>query len=92
MAQLNHTPRLLEAEVALTVLFCLIDDAYTHLNPRALCYESLKHLSDSEVVALLHSSSSCGACKANAPFCGTQRGSSPTRSLGWWGSAPFLVP
>src|SRR5215211_1974568 len=52
MAQLNHTPRLSETEEALTVLFCLIDDAYAHLNPRAQRYESLKRLSDSEVIAL----------------------------------------
>jgi len=52
MAQPNHTPRLAHTEEALTVLFCLIDDAYAHLNPRARCYESLKRLSDSEVIAL----------------------------------------
>src|SRR5215213_3471612 len=52
MAQPNHTPRLTHTEEALTVLFCLIDDAYAHLNPRARCYESLKRLSDSEVIAL----------------------------------------
>jgi len=53
MAQPNHTPRLVETEEALTVLFCLIDDAaYVHLNPRARCYESIKRLSDSEVIAL----------------------------------------
>src|ERR671911_867926 len=52
MAQPNHTPRLLQTEEALTVLFCLIDDAYAHLNPRARCYESIKRLSDSEVIAL----------------------------------------
>ena len=46
MAQPNHTPRLAQTEEALTVLFCLIDDAYAHLNPRARCYESLKRLSD----------------------------------------------
>jgi hypothetical protein len=39
-------------EEALTVLFCLIDDAYAHLNPRARHYESIKRLSDSEVIAL----------------------------------------
>src|SRR3954451_2416369 len=49
MAQLNHTSRLVETEEALTVLFCLLDDAYAHLNPRARCYESIKRLSDSEV-------------------------------------------
>ena len=52
MAHPNHTPRLLQTEEALTVLFCLIDDAYAHLNPRARCYESIKRLSDSEVIAL----------------------------------------
>jgi hypothetical protein len=34
------------------VLFCLIDDAYALLNPRGRRYESLKRLSDSEVIAL----------------------------------------
>src|SRR5215208_5177546 len=52
MAHPNHTPRLAQTEQALTVLFCLIDDAYAHLNPRARCYESIKRLSDSEVIAL----------------------------------------
>jgi hypothetical protein len=52
MAQPNHTPRLAYTEEALTVLFCLIDDAYAHLNPRARHYESIKRLADSEVIAL----------------------------------------
>jgi hypothetical protein len=54
MAQPNHTPRLAHTEEALTVLFCLIDDAYAHLNPcgGARHYESLKRLSDSEVITL----------------------------------------
>lgn len=53
MAQPNHTRRLAETEEALTVLFCLIDDAYAHLNPHgAQRYESIKRLSDSEVIAL----------------------------------------
>jgi hypothetical protein len=52
MAQPNHTPRLLQTEEALTVLFCLVDDAYVHLNPRAGRYPSLKRLADSEVIAL----------------------------------------
>src|SRR5215216_3588105 len=52
MAHPNHTPRLAQTEQALTVLFCLIDGAYAHLNPRARCYESIKRLSDSEVIAL----------------------------------------
>jgi Transposase DDE domain len=52
MAQPNHTPRLAETEEALTVLFCLIDDAYALLNPRARHHESIKRLVDSEVIAL----------------------------------------
>jgi hypothetical protein len=52
MAQPNHTPRFACTEEALTVLFCLVDDAYVHLNPRARSYESIKRLSDSEVIAL----------------------------------------
>jgi hypothetical protein len=52
MARSNHTPRLAHTEEALTILFCLIDDAYRLLNPHARRYESLKRLSDSEVIAL----------------------------------------
>jgi DDE family transposase len=53
MAQPNHTLRLAETEEALTILFCLIDDAYTLLNPHgARRYESIKRLSDSEVISL----------------------------------------
>ena len=43
---------LAQLEVALTVHFCLVDDAYYLLNPRARCYESIKRLSDSEIVTL----------------------------------------
>ncbi len=52
MARHHHTPRLAATEEALTVLFCLVDDAYALLNPRGRRYESLKRLSDSEVIAL----------------------------------------
>ena len=52
MAQPNHTQRLARTEEALTVLFCLIDDAYALLNPKGRCYESIKRLSDSEVITL----------------------------------------
>lgn len=45
MTRLNHTRRLALMEEAVTVLFCLIDDAYAHLNPNARRYESLKRLS-----------------------------------------------
>src|ERR671939_1183203 len=52
MAQPQHTSSLAHLEEALTVLFCLVDDAYTLLNPRARRYESIKRLSDSEIIAL----------------------------------------
>src|SRR4051812_48377920 len=53
MAQPGHTPELILLEEAVvTVLFCLLDDTYAHLNPQGGCYASLKRLSDSEVLAL----------------------------------------
>jgi hypothetical protein len=52
MAQPHHTPRLDQTEEAITVLFCLVDDAYRILNPRGERYASIKRLSDSEVLAL----------------------------------------
>ena len=52
MAQAQHTPTLASLEEAITVLFCLVDDAYALLNPRWRSHESLKKLSDSEVLTL----------------------------------------
>jgi Transposase DDE domain len=52
MAQPEHTPEFLSLEEAITVLFCLIDDAYTILNPKGRHYESIKRLSDSEIITL----------------------------------------
>jgi hypothetical protein len=52
MAQPNHTQRLAQTEEALTLLFCLIDDAYALLNPRGQSHASLKKLSDSEIITL----------------------------------------
>ena len=52
MARLHHTEGFSRTEDALTVLFCLTDDAYAHLNAQAKSYESIKRLSDSEVLAL----------------------------------------
>ena len=52
MAQAQHTPELLLLEEALTTLFCEVDDAYAHLNPERQHYETLKRLSDSEVITL----------------------------------------
>jgi hypothetical protein len=48
-----YTHQFTRTEEAITVLFCLIDDAYANLNPpRGRRYESLKRLSDSEVITL----------------------------------------
>jgi hypothetical protein len=52
MAHSHTTPRAARLEEAVTVLFCLIDDAYALLNPRGNMYGSLKRLSDSEVITL----------------------------------------
>jgi hypothetical protein len=52
MAHPQHTPNLASLEEAITVLFCLMDDAYAFLNPRGQGYESIKKLSDSEVLTL----------------------------------------
>ena len=52
MAQPNHTPQLALLEEAMTILFCRIDDAYYLLNPKGRNYETLKELSDSEVISL----------------------------------------
>ena len=52
MARPKDTPTLVPVEEAVTVLFCLVDGTYTALNPRCHRYESLKRLSDSEVLTL----------------------------------------
>jgi hypothetical protein len=45
-------PQLALLEEAMTVLFCQVDDAYYRLNPKGHNYETLKELSDSEVITL----------------------------------------
>ena len=52
MAHPNTTLQATRLEEAVTVLFCLIDDTYARINPKAGSYESLKRLSDSEVITL----------------------------------------
>ena len=52
MAQHHHTPEPPSLEDAVTALFCVVDDAYPHINPHARHYASLKRLSDSEVLTL----------------------------------------
>jgi DNA-binding transcriptional LysR family regulator len=84
MAQPHHTPRLAQAEEALTVLFCLVDDAYALLNPRgARRYESIKRLlSDSEVITLALFQQLRGVESERSFSCAMQRGSSLSCSLG----------
>lgn len=52
MAQAENTREAALLEEAITVLFCEIDDTYRHLNPNGQLYESLKRLSDPEVITL----------------------------------------
>ena len=52
MARPQHTHSLAHLEEALSVLFCLVDDSYALLNPHACHYESVKRLSDSEIITL----------------------------------------
>jgi hypothetical protein len=52
MAQPELTPQLVLLEEAVTILFCRIDDAYYRLNPKGHHYETLKELSDSEIITL----------------------------------------
>jgi hypothetical protein len=52
MDQSEHARGFALLEEALTVLFCLVDDIYQNVNPDGWRYESLKKLSDSEVITL----------------------------------------
>lgn len=83
MAHPHHTEGFSRTEDAVTVLFCLVDDAYAAINPRAKRYESLKRLSDSEVLTLALCSTSFGAWRASARSCATPGGSSRTCSRAW---------
>jgi hypothetical protein len=52
MALPELTPQLALLEEAVTILFCRVDDIYNQLNPKGRSYETLKELSDSEVITL----------------------------------------
>ena len=52
MTQAENTREAALLEEAITVLFCEIDDTYRHLNPNGQLYESLKRLSDPEIITL----------------------------------------
>ena len=90
MARPELTPQLALLEEAMTVLFCRIDDTYYLLNPKGRHYESLKELSDSEIMtlALLQQ---LRTSRASALSCAKLPGSSPICSPEWW-VFPFLLP
>jgi hypothetical protein len=90
MAQAQHTPTLASLEGAITVLFCLVDDAYTHLNPRGQSHESLKELSDSEVLTLALFQQLRGVESERSFLRETPSVSSSTSSRASWVS-PLLV-
>jgi Transposase DDE domain len=53
MARPELTPQLVLLEEAVTILFCRVDDTYYRLiNPKGRRYQTLKELSDSEVITL----------------------------------------
>jgi hypothetical protein len=52
MAQPNHFQLLAQTEEALTILYCLIHNACSLLNPNGRRYEPPKRLSDSEIIAI----------------------------------------
>ena len=53
MDRSEHAQGFALLEVAVTILFCLVDDVYQNLNPDGRRYERLKKLSDSEVITLV---------------------------------------
>jgi hypothetical protein len=87
MALPELTPQLALLEEALTILFCRIDDANYQLNPKGRNYETLKELSDSEVMTLA-SSSSFEAWSLNVLSCARLGASSGTCSPEPWVFTP----
>jgi hypothetical protein len=85
MAQPNHTQLLAQTEEALTILYCLVHDACSLLNPNGRRYELPKRLADSEIIAITLLQQ-LWAWSRNAPSSETPRGSTLTCSPGWWGS------
>lgn len=93
MARSQHTPSLARLEEAVTVLLCLLDDAYALCSTRA---PDTTNLSSNFLTRRLSpspcSSNSSEGCRASAPpSCATPSGSSRTCSRGLGGSPPFLV-
>ena len=52
MAQPTHTQLLAQTEEALTILYCLVHDACSPLNPNGRRYDLPKRLSDSQIIAI----------------------------------------
>ncbi len=73
------------------MLFCFADDAYSHLNPRAKSYESIKRLSDSEVLTLALFQQFRGV-ESERSFLRDAQVSSRTCSPGWPTFSPLFVP
>ena len=87
MVRPQHTHSLAHLEEALTVHFCLIDDAYTTLNPRgARRYESIKRLSDSEIITLTLLQQLRGIESQRSFLRDVQRFFSHLFPEGWWDS------
>ncbi len=53
MNRSEHAQGFALLEVAITVLYCLVDDVYQNINPDGRGYERLKKLSGSEVITLV---------------------------------------
>jgi hypothetical protein len=91
MAQPELTPQLALLEEAMTVLFCRIDDTYYHLNPKGHHYETLKVLSDSEIMTLALLEATAGHREPAlfpARVCPVLLAPVPRSG----GSSPFLLP
>ena len=89
MARPQHTPLLAPLEDVLTVLFCLVDDAYPILNTRRGRYESIKRLLDSESVTLALFQQLRGIASPSSPSCATLGGSSRACSRAWPACSPL---
>jgi hypothetical protein len=79
MAHTQHTPPLERLEEGVTVLLCLIDDAYALINPPPRRYESIKRLSDTEVITLALFQQSFGVWSRSILSCAI----APVFSLSW---------
>ncbi len=83
MARTHDTRALDQTEEAIFTLFCLMDDAYAHLNPKGQSVTSRSRSSRTRRFLLSRSSSNSGAWRASDLFSETRLGSSRTCFLGW---------